>query len=469
MNERIRSLQKKATELHEKASELLDKPEPNGEETTKGMALIDQIKATKAEIETEYLADRGRKDLKGLLEERGNPEQPFQWSGKSGNDGFWLGMKDAGKTVIDSFGTILDDVGPGSFEDEKQYKLIQTPEYKRAFVNMIRRKGVNGMRGAEFKTIQEGLDDQGGAFVPADVLMKIIARKPTPTRVAGFCTNLTTGRDRVVMPRQAYSADDLYSTAFRTTWTGEMPTSSTSEDVNDTGLSGNVEIPVFTAMLSASVTNDQVEDTAFPIMQWIEDQLRITVDLLKDNMVIAGTGRGQPLGFLTNPGNAQQPVIIPTGTAAKVFGDDLINLAMSVPEQYDENARWIFNKTNTGNAFRRLKDDNGRYLFGMGYQDSGLSNGRPTNLAGYDFAYSGFMPNVGTGASNSDGSITGTTGNLPAIFGDLLGVYVVNRLGITIQVLRETKAKLNQIEILARVRFGVKTVEPWRLKILKVA
>ena len=101
------------------------------------------------------------------------------------------------------------------------YKRVQTREYKRAFTSMLRRKGIDRMRGNELKTIQEGLDDQGGAFVPADVLMRIIARKPTPTRVAGMCTNITTGRDKVLMPRQAYSADDLYATAFRATWTGD--------------------------------------------------------------------------------------------------------------------------------------------------------------------------------------------------------------------------------------------------------
>jgi HK97 family phage major capsid protein len=466
MNDRIRNLQRKASELHQQASECLDKAEPSGEDTKKGLALIEQIKATKAEIETEFAAERGRNDLKSLKDARENPEQPFQWSGKAG-DGFALGMKDAGRCLVDSFGTVLDDVGPGAIGDE-QWKHISTPEYKRAFVQMFRKKGVNGLRGQELKTIQEGLDDQGGAFVPPDFLMKIVARKPTPTRVAGMCTNLTTGRDRVVMPRQAYSADDIYTTAFRATWTGEIPSSSSAEDVNDTGLTGNLEIPVFTAMLNASVTNDQVEDTGFPIMNWIEDQLRITYDLLRDNMVLTGSGKGQPQGINTSAGLSGGPAIVQTAGAAQVVADDLVGLSMLVPEQYEDGCSWVFNKTNTANYFRKLKDSQNRYLFGYGYQDSGLSVGRPKELAGYPFAYSGFMPNVSSSANPVPGASSATSGALPAIFGDFLGYYLINRLGLTIQVLRETRAKLNQIEILGRLRFGGKVAEPWRLKVLQV-
>jgi HK97 family phage major capsid protein len=471
MNDKIRALQKNCTDWHAEASGCLDKADPSGEERTKGLALIEKIKAAKTDIANEFKLISSRDELTSMKADLHDPETPFQFSGKApGSGGTFLGTKDAGQIVIDSFGTVLEDVGAGVFQTEAKYRNIQSNEYKRGFRMLLRNKGsMRGIHGSELKAIQEGLDDQGGAWIPADTLMKIVARKPTPTRVAGMCTNITTGRDRVVMPRLNYSADDLYSTAFRATFTGEIPNSDTQEDVDTTSLSGNVEIPIFTAMLSAPVTNDMVEDSAFPIMPWVEDQLRIVVDLLKDNMVLNGTGTGQPNGMMNNVGGVGQPTVIKTGTTAKCFGDDLVNSAMSIPEQYDENTSWVFNKTNTANNIRKVKDSGGRYLFNMGNQDSGLVPGRPKELIGYPFAYSGFMPNMcPTGSiANTDGSVIATTGANFAIVGDLLGYYLANRLGITLQVLRETKAKRNQIELLARVRFGGKTVEPWRLRILQ--
>ena len=59
------------------------------------------------------------------------------------------------------------------------------------------------------------------------------------------------------------------------------------------------------------------------------------------------------------------------------------------------------------------------------------------------------------------------TGAFPVIYGDLKGMYVAQRVGFSIQVLDQTKAKANQIELVGRVRFGAKPVEPFRLKIQK--
>ena len=42
-------------------------------------------------------------------------------------------------------------------------------------------------------------------------------------------------------------------------------------------------------------------------------------------------------------------------------------------------------------------------------------------------------------------------------------------LGLTIQVLRETGAKRNRTELVARLRLGGKTIEPFKLKAQKVS
>lgn len=334
----------------------------------------------------------------------------------------------------------------------QQQQIISTKEYKHAFRNYIR-KGLTEITSLERKTLQEGTDSQGGFLVPEDVLNMILSKSPTPTRVSGYVSQLTTSRDQLLIPRTVYTTDDLYSTGIRTTWTGEIPSSSTVHRVTDP-VFGQLRIPVHTNMMSLPLTNDMIEDSAFPIVRWASEKFNETIDLLKDNMIINGTGSGQPAGILLNPDGTDQPAVVVTGSAAALTADGIIDLAYSLPEQYDMNARFLFNKTASGKAIAKLKDSDNRYLFGYGMGDNGLAGGRPTELVGYQYSYSGFMPSP---AANT----------FPLIFGDFRGYILLNRIGFSIQVLRETYAELNQIVLLGRIRFGGQVAESYKLKIQK--
>ena len=110
----------------------------------------------------------------------------------------------------------------------------------------------------------------------------------------------------------------------------------------------------------------------------------------------------------------------------------------------------------TARTMAGFKDSAGRYLFSFGWQDSGMAAEVPKTIGGYPYVYSQFMPNASSSAC-------------PVFFGDQKCYYIINRLGVTIQVLRETRAKLNQVELVARVRFGGQLVEPWRGVLLRCA
>ena len=253
-----------------------------------------------------------------------------------------------------------------------------------------------------------------------------------------------------------YSTDDIYTTGIRATFTGEVPASNTAHRVTDPQF-GRITIPVETAMLSMLITNDMVEDAAFPIVSWAAGKFSETIDLLYDDKVINGSGTGQPAGILLNPGGANQPITVKTGDANLMTADGLANLAFTLPEQYDDNAVFVFNKTSTARAIAELKDGNNRYLWGSGLQDSGLAPSiKDRRLFGYPTILSGFMPNVGPG-------------NFPVIFGDLSGYFMVTRVGFSIQVLRELYAEYNQIELIGRLRFGGQVAEDWKLKVQNVA
>jgi HK97 family phage major capsid protein len=350
---------------------------------------------------------------------------------------------------------IAEEYGEGIY-DPRIGRVIGTKDYQKAFRAYMRTPVGGQMDGGALRTLQEGADASGGFLVPEDFMAKIIAKEPTPTRVYGRVTHLTTSRDALVMPKLNYSADDLYTSGMRVTWTGEVPASSTAMRVTDP-VWGQARIPVYTAMMSIPVTNDMIEDSAFPLVDYISGKFSETVDLLRDNMILNGTGQGQPAGILLAPGTANNPGIVLSGSAGTIGtdGTSIIKTAMSLPEQYDDNSTWVMNKTNTGNAVAQLKDAQGRFLWGLGYQESGLSVDFKTRpLAGYPVIFSGFMPNIGAA-------------NFPMIFGDLTGYYMVNRIGFSVQILRELYAETNQILILGRIRFGGQVVEPWKMLTMK--
>ncbi len=399
----------------------------------------------------EQTAEENGTELKRLTEQPANGMH-FTAGGRKAGDVELEGFTPAGQTVIDrkSLAVVYEEGELGL--DQKTLSVISTTDYKHAYRNYLR-KGERLLTAGEVKTLQEGADSQGGFLVPDDVMASIIQRKPAPTRLASRVTRLQTSRDRLLIPKVNYTTDNIYTTGIRVTFTGEVPASSTAHRVTDP-VFGQVAIPVHTAMLSMPITNDMVEDSAFPIVSWATQKFQETIDLLFDNMIVNGSGIGQSAGILMNPGGAGQPDVVVSGSAAALTADGLIDLSYSLPEQYDENAAFIFNKTSSGRAIAKLKDADNRYLFSTGQENSGIASARPKDLLGYDYAYSAFMPDIAANA-------------YPVIFGDPTGYYHVNRVGFSIQVLREVGAEQNEIRLVGRVRFGGQVAEEFKLKIQK--
>lgn len=363
-----------------------------------------------------------------------------------------VGLKPAGAAefAVEKGHHALFNEGEGLVGD-RQWRAISEPAYKAAFRSYLR-GGEKGLTGLELKALQEGADASGGFLVPEDFVQRLLQKAPTPTRVQDRVMRMTTGRDAVVLPKVNYTSDDLYTTGIRATFSGEVPITASSIRVTEPAF-GQARIPIYTAMLSMPLTNNMVEDASFPLQTWCEDKFAETIRLLKENMILNGSGIGQPMGILNNPGGAGQPAVVPMGNP--ITADGVVKMAWSVPEQYDENLAWVFNKTNAGAYLATLKDSNNRYLWGTGIQDSGLAVGADAAhkvLQGYPVLFQGFMPNLGAN-------------NYPVIFGDLRGYYLVDRIGFSIQVLRELYAETNQILLLGRVRFGGQVCEEFRLKI----
>lgn len=358
----------------------------------------------------------------------------------------------------------ITSYGGGNYKSSKQYQALKEDNYVKAWGNYLR-GGERRLDQSDFKTLQEGIDDQGGYLVPPQYVTALIQREPTPTSVNPHVTHWNTVSDAMLFPRLNYTGatDDpnavLYSSGVRVTYPGEIPATSTTIDTTDPAF-GEFRVDVHNVMMALSLTRNQLEDSVISVMQIIGDKFGETVDLEWDNRILNGTGVGQAHGILKNPTSSAtgfEPQYITIGTGGVLTADGIEKLMFALAPQYVRKGRFIFNWQSTAQAISLLKDGVGRYLWSAGVQDSGLTESVfDRRLLGFPVSYTEFMPNVGASKN-------------PMIFGDLTGYYLVQRMGMSIQVLDQTKAKQNQVEIVGRIRFGGGVAESYKMKVGQVA
>lgn len=450
MSNRAQAIAKEAMDAQNRLNKILEGGNSlTADEAREANELNGQIRNLKSQFQILSEAEAASSELKGMMTQT--------------KDGFNFGTqaKHDSEAVIDP-ATGQGKALKGFSKD--QLAAIGTTSYTEGFFEYLAR-GIHGMSDTGRKALQEGSDAGGGFLVPEELQRRLVQKQPTPTRVAGAVSRFTTGRDHIAFPSVEWTSDDLYTNPIRLTKTGEVPASATTAAQTDPSF-GLVRIQVYTHMVNGQITRDFLEDGLFDIQDWLVSKYGEASNLIRDYKIISGSGVGDVTGLVTNPGGTvggrAQPASVDLGNP--ITADNLLKLAFRVPEQYDENCVYLMNKTNTARTFYGMKDSNGRFLFsGPSYGDTGVATARPKELAGYPIMWSGFMPDV---VNASDSAISNA---YPVLFGDLAGYYYVERAGLTVQVLDQTKATLNQIELVGRLRFGGQPVESWRLKIGKQA
>lgn len=450
MNKQAQLLQ----ELEAKADEVrrLLEGEPTQEKVLQAEGLNNQIHEIRKEIEGLNKID----DIKAAAEDASHfASAATKRLPQPGSN--VLTMTASGETVITTGRggmTEIHSTGPGIYRG-KQAEVLRGRDYAEAFEAYVR-KGIHGLSPTQLKQLNEGVDEEGGYLVPEDVLARVVMKQPSPTSLPGLVQRFPTSRDVLTMPKIEYTTDDVYTTGFRLTWTGEIPATATVH--RGTGPTvGQVRIPIYTGMLSKALTNDLIEDSMVDVMALIGDKLGESIQLAYEDHIINGTGSDEPSGILEAPGDPGEPEVVPTGSAGEITAEGLKQLVWSIPGQYEDAVRIVMAKYNTGFLTSELTDDNNRYLWGVFNEGSGLMQSpRERTLMGYPVVFSSFMPQTAASA-------------YPVIAGDLSGYYLVTRVGISVQVLREVYAELNQVVLLARVRFGGDVAEEWKLKILQAA
>jgi HK97 family phage major capsid protein len=323
--------------------------------------------------------------------------------------------------------------------------------YSAAFESYLH-NGFSAMGPQDKKTLTVGTDSAGGFLVPDDYQTQLIKKMATMATIRARARVAQTARDIATWPKVHWTTDDLYTSGVRLTWVGESPASSSAHRVTDP-VFGMYSIPVHTAMASMPLSNNLIEDSAFDVIGISQELLAEAFTLGENNVFINGTGVAQPMGILAKVGS-DGPAAVNSGNGTALTADGLIDLVYSLPGQYDANAVHVMSKA-TAKAIRKLKDGQGGYLWPIANQ-VGNMGAAPRTLLDYPVMLDEFMPAIAANA-------------YPAIFGDLRGYLILDRVGLSVQRLSELYAETNVTVLLARKRVGGQTIEPWRIKAHKVS
>lgn len=449
-----------------------------------------QLKALKAQIDALSAGNPAPgsdefKQLEALVGQADGLMVKAQLESKAAKLGEWLDASQ-GSAVMGSFirpslpgegtGDATMDNEPTDDKGERAMKLFANPDYHGAMDALIRARTVGrAMKGKYQKILQEGVDVAGGSWVLPEFNPYLIAKVPSVTGVYANAKVWNTGNDSISFPKLVYNgaADDtlggIFSSGMRFAFGPETPNSNYTEATNP--IAGRVTIQNYTAVLPVYVTRAMVEDGQFPVIEYVSGKIAEAAMLLKDYYAINGTGAGQPRGLLNAPllstVNSSGGMHVVTGVAAGLSWAGVTSgstgtpsatkgvtgLEAALPPQYENNAKWYANKA-TYAEIRNLQDAQMRPIWNTGDAYPNFITGTPATLLGYPCVKDQFLSNVGSNA-------------YPLFFGDMTGLYAVERVSMSLQVLQEVAALRDMWVLYARVRFGIDIVEDWRIKAAK--
>ena len=454
------SLKAKYVALQAEARKLCDLPEPTEGETKRTNEVYAEMLSVKAQL--------------SLSNELGITTPEFSS----------LGAKHDNTVEIDKLTGATEDVTKSSLRGitDKTASALATKGYRDAWWRYaVQAKGsVHYLGAGDLKVLQEGSDGEGGFLVPEDFQEQVIMKKPAPTHILSKVRTFAGSRDNKIWPKVNYTGSDaptgnIYTNPMRLTDSGEVPPTSTTIAAS-TPQFGQITIDVQTWMGSIPLSLNITEDAITDVQALLGEFFRQHAMLAKENSILNGLGVNDNVGVLSlangSIGNLPQLNVQTFSRSASVPGQALGDLLVSLPEllppQYEDSTScaFVFNKQNTGNYIRKIKDSQNRYLFGYGYEDSGISVKKPTEVAGFPFVYSSFVPNVTT---TNGGSTLAAAGTNICVFGDWSGYYFVDRVAFSLKVLDQTLYTQNQIQLVSRIRYGGAPAEEWKFYVGQVA
>jgi HK97 family phage major capsid protein len=239
----------------------------------------------------------------------------------------------------------------------------------------------------ERKTMQVGVDAEGGYLVPPDLTGNIVTALFDLSPIRQYANVQTIGSDRLDGP---VDTDEVSAG-----WVAETdPRTSTN-----TPKVGKWEIVAQEIYAFPFTTQRVLDDAAIDVEAWLAGKVADKFARVEGTAFVAGTGVGQPRGFTTYVSAATAdnsrlwgtPEHVATGTsggfaADPAGGDVLFDLEAAFRPGYLNGAAFCTRRSVIAKV-RKMKATTGNYLF-----QPGLTAGQPNVLIGYPIIMAEDMP-----------------------------------------------------------------------------
>lgn len=236
-------------------------------------------------------------------------------------------------------------------------------EYKKAMLNALR----SNFRQVS-NVLQEGVDADGGYLVPEEYDNRLIDVLDEENIVRKIARKITTSGEHKI---------NIAATKPAAAWIEEGEELTFGDAKFDQKILDAHKLHV-----AIKVTEELLYDNAFRLENFIITEFGKALANAEEDAFLNGDGEGKPTGIF-HPTKGGQ--VIGTLTAA-IKSDDLIDLVYKLKRPYRKNATFIMNDATLA-QIRKLKDNNGQYLFQPSYQA-----GEPDKLLGYPIQTSAFAP-----------------------------------------------------------------------------
>ena len=279
--------------------------------------------------------------------------------------------------------------------------------------------------------LQEGVDADGGYLVPEEWDSRLIDVLNEENIMRGLATHITTSGEHKI------------------NIAGAKPTAAWIEEGGALQFTdakfGQKILDAHKLHVAVKVTEELLYDSMFDLASYITNQFGIAIANAEEDAFLNGDGKGKPTGIFdaTNGGTISK-----TLTGTKLGTDDVLDLVYALKRPYRKKASFIMNDQTLA-ALRKLKDNNGAYIWQPSYQA-----GEPDRLLGYAVHTSAFAPELAA--------------DKPVMaFGDFSYYNIGDRGTRSMQELRELFAGNGMIGYVAKERVDGLLVLPEAVQIMK--
>ena len=236
-------------------------------------------------------------------------------------------------------------------------------EYKKAMLT-ARRSNFRQVS----NVLQEGVDADGGYLVPEEYDHRLIDVLTEENIMRGIATKITTSGQHKI---------NIAATKPAAAWIEEGEALSFGDATFDQKILDAHKLHV-----AIKITEELLYDNAFGLENYIITEFGKALANAEEDAFLNGDGVGKPTGIFDKTKGGES---IGTLTAA-LKSDDILDLIYKLKRPYRKNASFIMNDATLA-QIRKLKDNNGQYLWQPSYQAN-----EPDKILGYNIRTSAFAP-----------------------------------------------------------------------------